>query len=229
MKTYSISGDLGDIVCMLAVLRASGGGHLRLFRSHLTTYPMTPERADALIPLLTRQDYIGSARYVDTPEGTNLDVWRKFKRDNAPHFTLLDAMSWSVMGFKLNANSRWLDVQSPNPVADVLFHRTRKAHNTLDWGQYRKTFPHAAFIGLPDEHAEFESLFGRIPYYPTDDLYEFARLIAGSRLLVCNQSVGLMIAYGLGQPVILDQLDYGVCYDWKRANVHCVRALAGLP
>ena len=67
------------------------------------------------------------------------------------------------------------------------------------WDKYARD---AVFVGLPDEHAAFCREVGPVTQYPTDDLLQVARVIAGAKLFVGNQSSPRAIAEGLKKPVV---------------------------
>jgi GT2 family glycosyltransferase/tetratricopeptide (TPR) repeat protein len=60
----------------------------------------------------------------------------------------------------------------------------------------------AVFVGTPAEHKEFVREFGIVPYQPTADLLELARVIAGAALFVGNQSCPYAIAEALKVPAL---------------------------
>ncbi len=58
-------------------------------------------------------------------------------------------------------------------------------------------------MGLPDEHKTFTQICGRqVEHKKIRDYLHFAQIIAGSKLLICNQTSGGWIAHGLGHPMI---------------------------
>jgi len=58
----------------------------------------------------------------------------------------------------------------------------------------------SVFVGLPDEHKEFERITGwSVAYHPVKNLLEMAELIAGADRFIGNQSVALSVAIGLGK------------------------------
>src|SRR5882762_6239119 len=76
-QVYSHSGDIGDLLAALPVIRQLAGGELVLFPAPYTGFPMTVERVENLRPLLELQPYVKGVRWGAGPEGTNLDEWRK--------------------------------------------------------------------------------------------------------------------------------------------------------
>ena len=72
-----------------------------------------------------------------------------------------------------------------------------------------------AFVGLQEEYAEFVSEFGYMPHVRTNDFLELARVIAGSKAFIGNQSSPLALAIGLGQNVMVEVFDKdpNCCFD----------------
>jgi hypothetical protein len=62
----------------------------------------------------------------------------------------------------------------------------------------------SCFIGLQEEHLAFVEAFGEVPYLPTADLLEAARVIRGSRLFIGNQSCCFAICEGMKHPAVLE-------------------------
>ena len=69
---------------------------------------------------------------------------------------------------------------------------------------YKRYHQIAVFIGNLDEYDNFQEECGPIPYVETPSLLDAARLIAGSKLFIGNQSVCKAIAEGLKQNTILE-------------------------
>jgi len=87
----------------------------------------------------------------------------------------------------------WLTIE-PNKVDRVVFNRTGAGRHknqvyqnpTFPWVKIIQKYKgKAVFIGLPQEYEEFKTLFVNdddVPYYPTADLYEAAKVISGLTL-----------------------------------------------
>ena len=67
--------------------------------------------------------------------------------------------------------------------------------NWLDRGLADQSF----FVGLPEDHNWFEETMKvKVHYVPTQDGLELARLIAGSKMMIANQSMPGTLAVGIG-------------------------------
>jgi len=216
-RVFSMSGDLGDIICALPVIRTLGGGKLVLYPSNRTTVRMTMDRAAVIAPLLVTQPYISTVQFADNPEGIDLDSWRNRIKPGTLQ-TALDAISETFLhGARLSHEVTWLKVP-PERRAAVVFHRTLKDNQSMDWKRLLKEHPDSVFVGLKQEHEAFESDIGPIPYVETTDLLKMAAVISGADRVICNQSVGLIIAYGLGKPVICETNRKGMNCAWNRKD-----------
>jgi hypothetical protein len=206
MAWFSHSGDLGDIVYSLPAIRAAGGGTLYLF--HNPQKPctrMTRERADLIRPLLLAQDYIDDVIFWEAANAKDHPL-NQF-RDNMGGHTIADGHLLALGNRNLlERNRAWLRVDDPREDFSVVFNRTSRYQNPdfpwkRVWEQYGSE---AAFLGLRREYEDFCKQIGEVAYLETADLLQAARVIAGSRLFVGNQSCPYAIAEGLKVNAILE-------------------------
>ena len=211
------SGDLGDIIASLIAVRELGGGEVFLGPDNQTTMgtreKMTPERAALIIPLLESQPYIHSASFSQLKLPTvkyDLNQMRTIMRMeyvNGRQWINLAQIYLKGVGLDIgNDRKPWLEA-SPKAVAPVVIARSARHHSTkpFDWKRIVSTYRgQTVFVGTKDEHAEFCSKFGRIPHEQTANLLELARVIAGAKLFVGNQSCPYWIAEALKKQAILE-------------------------
>ena len=209
-RSFLHSGNAGDLIYGLPTVRALGGGDLYLGVGdhpqwgHRAALP--PAYAESLLPLLSAQSYVTSVSvHQGEPVDHDLDRFREHEAQ-APN---LAAAHLRAFGLPEEAcEAPWLTVAEPLRIADspVLFSRTTRYRNpAFDWGHLVARYgSRALFVGLPEEHRLFEEELGRVPYHPTRDLLELARLIAGCELFVGNQSAPYAIAEGLKVETILE-------------------------
>ena len=74
----------------------------------------------------------------------------------------------------------------------------------------------AVFIGLPSEYESFVAECGHVPFYPTANMLEVARILSGAEWLVCNQSAPLAVAEGLKTNVLLERFATAANCDYER-------------
>lgn len=225
------AGDLGDLIYGLCAVRAVGGGEVRLFRCNHrhTAFPMTRQRASLIEPLLLEQPYISGVWYSESPIESPLN---EFRRPGFWQRTIADS-HLATMGMPFTERDRpWIHVDRKVSEYPVLFHRSARYHNPFfPWNRILEQYgQHAVFVGLPHEHQAFCKRFGPISYVPTANLLELARMIAGSRLFVGNQSAPFAIAEALKANAILEVCPkYDNC-SYPRANViHGRDAAISLP
>jgi hypothetical protein len=200
--TFKHSGDLGDIIYSLPVIRALGGGVLMLDPEGGKTEPLCGSgprnghhldaaRIDLLKPLLSKQPYIHDVVYWRGEKvDHNLD---EFRRHLAGCENLVDA---HLFAFGLDSSERqrpWLDVPDAItiPGRSIVLHRSvRNLGNFSFWyANMPQLAPRAVFVGLPKEHDIFQYSFEiEVPYRPTTDFLELARVVAGASQFIGNAS-----------------------------------------
>lgn len=217
-NTFYHSGDLGDVIYSLPAVKALNGGLFCLGpECHPLMAPreqMTWERFNTIAPLLRVQEYIYGCEYRIKLTGVtiNLNNFRDLmtrgqQLDMVPGFNLAKVV---LKRFNLPLtldNEPWLTVDCPRVEYPVIIARSARYQNdAFNWkGVLEQYRGRVGFIGTKDEHALFEWQIGRVPYIPTEDLLEAARLIAGSKLFIGNQSCPFSIAVGLGHDAILEE------------------------
>lgn len=206
---FSHHGDHGDVVYSLMAAKflcdeAGGRCVYYLCPARDTRLLMTAEHAEGILPLVREQPYVERAEWRELPLGLRLDVGqRRFWKaglnlaDQHAHYL---ALPYSGGG------GPWLTVREPNPLSPVVFARSQRYRNPrFPWPEaYRRWADRAVFVGTPAEHADFEGTIGRLPIVPTATLLDVARVIAGCKLFVGNQSCPRAIAEGLKVPVAVE-------------------------
>lgn len=214
---FTHHGDYGDTVYQLGCVKHlcdEADTRCRFYLSPAadTRERMTADHAENLLPLLRAQPYIASAEWHRTGFGVRIDVGqRRFWRGG---LNIADqANHW--LGLPLSGGGpAWLSVPSPNPMAPVVFARSaRYRHPPFPWKlAYQRFGAAACFVGTHAEHAEFCQLVGPVPIVATPTLLDVARVIAGCRLFVGNQSCPRAIAEGLKKPVAVEMGRYATCH-----------------
>jgi hypothetical protein len=194
----------------LPTIRALGGGPLYIGLRFDTRQRLVPSLYAPLVPLLLRAtDYVTDvrpwpSRRADAPEDfVDLDL---FRRNLVRGRNIADN---HLLAFGLDVahrDRRWLTISDPRNVAPVVFHRSQRSRGPgFPWAQiYAKYANMAVFVGLPHEHFLCCREVGPVPFVRTADFYELARVIAGCRLYVGNQSAPLAVAEGLKVPLIAE-------------------------
>lgn len=233
------AGDLGDIVYSLPALRHLLGGQKALFMIEAAGYTrvqLAPYNWCGIDRLLKAQDYIHDVVPYRRGEYAvfNLNHFRENLDEALRKRQQMDKSlcDWVLETHKVPLTAKdtaWLRVP-PFDAADVVINRTgagRKEnscyHNwRFPWHKvWKKYKDRAVFIGSSAEHAMFCATCGEIPYHPTEDLYEAARVIAGAKLFIGNQSVCHAIAEGLKQRILLEVWPAGPnCLFFREGSTH---------
>ena len=208
---FGHSGDLGDIVYAMSLVKDAGGGYVWLFDRPFTK--VISSRFNLIAPLLMSQPYI-KATALSSGRDVQYDL-SKFRSHYQPDRTLLMSQSlYANKAYELpisRGDKPWLTAKkNPATKGRVVLARSPRYHSqTPPWKQVLSHYGDACvFIGLKEEHKAFEAEFGPVEYLKTDNMLEVAEAIAGSDLFVGNQSSPYAIAEGLKHPRILEVSDW---------------------
>lgn len=227
---FYMSGDLGDIIYALPTIQGLGGGQLCIGPARDHPYywlrePMTLARYRVLAPLLEFQkaylskvfwseEMIGWKCHVDLNDSRRLHrepyyVIERNLADVASCFFGLGPGRWC---------QKWLSVDKSVAVARFVFARSARYHDeNFPWKKIvQKLKASAVFIGLPSEYESFVAECGHVPFYPTANMLEVARILSGAEWLVCNQSAPLAVAEGLKTNVLLERFATAANCDYER-------------
>lgn len=233
-KVFFHSGDFGDIIYSLPAIRALGGGKLIIGPSTRwkTRLQMTREHVEIMRPLLELQPYIREVQYCDVaPPEVDIDMnqFREYlvmepdlMRRGARWLNLAEAHLYTFKLPMTECDQAWLTVDRMEPVPDrpVLMHRSSRWRNPdFPWKKIMDRHGHhAAFVGLPSEYEDFVKDWGYLPFLPTDNFLELARLIAGCRLYIGNQSLPYAICEGMKHLSVLEVWPEGPNCNFRRKN-----------
>lgn len=213
------SGDMGDVIYSLPVIKALGGGMLWFSNDCRYPYPKAPHTpsqnwAHSMGTLLNQQNYIWKSQH--TPKlphsiDHDLNAFRQFyikpKRDNFLNIFDLHQMAFDT---KYPPGEPWLKVDEPLKIEGrpIVINRTLRYRNgNFDWLKYTQRYGNQmVFIGSPEEYGMFcgEYQANAVAYHPTETLLDVAQIIAGAKVFIGNQSCPLAIAHGLCQNVIVE-------------------------
>jgi hypothetical protein len=224
-KVYHHSGDLGDIIYAMPVIKQLGEGVLFLSGSNAYPYPIntrwtrmgaSSELVSNIAPLIEAQDYIWRCQYTHgLPFSTDhdLNAFRKpWKTRSARDFDSIFSLHQRVFGVSWSEDKPWITV--PSPIVDderpiVVSRSARYQNNKFPWWELvQKYGDRMRFVGTEQEAELFQG-FGapklRIPWIKTSNLLELAQVIAGAKVCVMNQSAPLAIAHGLCKNSIVEE------------------------
>lgn len=204
------SGNLGDIIysipCMYALaenanihlhLKVNIDGSYGKMKHPLGKFMLNEKVAELLQPLLLAQNRIKTCNLYD---GQQID----FDLDKIREFPLLldrgNIARWYFLIFGVNYNlcNPWLYVKPDESVKNaIIVARSQRYHSPGINYSFLKNYPEVLFLGLPEEYEEMKKMVPGIIYRPTKNFLELARIIAGSRLFIGNQSFPFAIAEAL--------------------------------
>lgn len=225
---FSQSGNLGDLLYSLSVVKKLGPGNfyvkLRNIPNVIKKYnngPVPPEYVDKLSqkdydllkPLLEAQDYINNVgTYTNENIDIDLDDFRGVIHSKM-NGNFLQAF-YTTHNIPYNSDDLiqpWITVPNPNRVAKYVVARSPRwrGNNSVQyWKHFVKEYDFAkngVFVGLPEEHKDFVETFSvNIQYYQVNNFLELAQVIDGSEMFFGNQTFTYGIAQGLGKSTVLE-------------------------
>jgi hypothetical protein len=212
---FTHGGDVGDLVYAMPTIRALGGGKLVLWPRRYVREPFTPEKVEKVATFFASQPYIHSVQFKTQECPThNLDdfraTWLALRRRGAHgQYNLAELHLLSQNLSLAHAADKWLDIDTHvfDPSYSVVFNRTfRYRNHRFPWNDVWDKFRNVAvFLGTRAEWQEFSGNVGTIRYQETPTLLDAARIIAGCKLYVGNQSALMAVAIGLKVPTILQE------------------------
>jgi len=225
MPVYSTSGNLGDIIWGLPVIKQLGGGELNLIPGGIpdairkyNNGPVFPEYEnrlsqkdfDMIEPLLEAQSYITKVTF-EKHKAFDYDL-DLFRGTVGQAFTKNFIETYAET-FKIPADySPWLTV-TPKKIAKTVITRTTRYHSPktstiptwIKLLREHKASTEAIFVGLPDEHKAFQDLFNiTITHYKVNNFLEIAEVIAGADRFIGNQTFANGLARGLDKETFLE-------------------------
>ncbi len=210
-KHFGHSGDLGDIIFALALIKEQGGGYLWLYDRPFTK--QISSRFETIAPLLMSQPYI-KATALSNGRGVQYDL-SPFRSHYRPDRNLLASQcNYALKTYGLpfaHGETAWLTAKKDKRTKGrVVIARSPRYHSRFfPWKRLLNHYGDACvFVGLKDEHDAFTREHGVIEHLPTGNMLEVAEAIAGSDLFIGNQSSPNAVAEGLKHPRILE------CSDW---------------
>lgn len=203
MKSFKHSGDLGDIIYALPIVKALGGGRLYLNIHGATKF--NQQGYKAIKPLVESQSYIESAPlYKGEDFDYDLDLFRKRLGLGGGNLT-----DWQMYPFGLKKHiyhEPWLVVPSTCTGSfKILISKSERYLNpNIDWVKLCTPYvKDAAFVGLKNEYNIFVEETGfEIPFVATRNFYELALFIEECKLFIGNCSAPYAIAEAMKKDCI---------------------------
>lgn len=226
-KIFHHSGDIGDILYSLPIIKHLGGGVIFISIDNRYPYPLASRWArmggsasmvDNLRPLLEAQDYVDRVQFTHgLPFSTDYDLnkfrepWQDKSQTNIGNWESIFNLHAKAFNVNPPQDEPWITVKDPIKIEGrpIVVNRTERYQNEqMNWPFFiQKYGERMVFIGTEKEHELFQGFEPsvRIPHYQTKDLLEAARVIAGAKVFMGNQSACLAIAHGLCKNVIVEE------------------------
>ncbi len=209
-RCVTSSGDLGDCVASMATIFHKNEPCFYLLLDDGKTKGII-SRAHIIRPLLESQPLIESVRpwrneVVDWASEGFRPSWHD-RRRNLATCHAQHALDTHFIDTLPDMSKPWLTVEQNKKFNGlIVINRSPRYNNPhFPWREVVEHYGNLlCFIGLPQEHADFEYHFGKVRYIVTHDMLEVAQAIAGSELFIGNQSSCMTIAEGLKHPRILE-------------------------
>jgi hypothetical protein len=215
--SFKHSGNAGDLIYALPTIKhlaGPEGASLRLaldipisnkhLRHPLGNVMLNQGIFDRLSKLLLAQDYLREVQvHVGEAVDFDLDVIR---RAPLPH-DRLGICQWYgyFLGTAPDLSQPWLTVD-PDPTTrdTVLLARSGRYRNDFLDFRFLGGVPNLAFVGLQDEYEDMRRQLPNLRWLQVEDFHQLARLIAGCRLFIGNQSFPFALAEALKAPRVLE-------------------------
>jgi hypothetical protein len=214
------SGCIGDIIYSIPAMKA-----LSVTKLYVDDRPWTKpivHRIDAFKRLIESQG-IEVKKHEDENIDFDLSTYRNggmIYGDNIAN----RVARW--IGVKIDLSKPWMQINEKNHATKgkIVVSRGARWHGEFfPWNRLTSKLGHKMlFVGLPEEHQDFCSLFGNIEYLRTIDLYDVATAIAGADIFIGNQSSPNAIAVGLCSPSIVETCLYAFDCIYERDNIKYV-------
>ncbi|MRS02166.1 hypothetical protein EG832_02885 [bacterium] len=194
------SGDVGDVIYAIPVMLKLGINKIILDPEPNYGTKMNRNLCHAVGKLLQSQgiSYELANNYVG-PIDYDFD---KFRSDGIDlTYSHLSEAQAKAMNVEADLSEQYIEILDPIRVADIVISRSARYHNhSFDWYNLLKDVKiPIAFVGLKQEYESFlkKTMLRNVSYYPTDDFYHLARVIAGAKVFIGNQSAPFAVAEGL--------------------------------
>jgi hypothetical protein len=218
------SGNAGDIIYALPSLKSIyelTGVHINFYlrlNQPLQLYPgakhplgavmLNQKMADMLCPLLIEQDYIHScAVFNDEHIDIDLDDFRRIAipldRGNIARWCSY------LTGVTPQLHKPWLHVKADKRYAGtIVLARSERYRNSFADHSFLSKYSNIVFIGVESEYKDIKRYVPHIKWVQVGDFLAMAKIIAGCKFFIGNQSFPFAVAEGLKVPRILE-----TCYN----------------
>jgi hypothetical protein len=211
-------GLIGDIIYAVPAMKALAGDkkiHLHLQINQKSLYKksmkhanqgkiLTEKSVEMIAPLLLAQPEFAVVDVLtDQPVDYDLDEFRNFPFDyNTNHIC---RWYFHMYGITADLGKPWLQV-TPDPAFknEILIARSFRYRAPGIRYDFLKSYPNITFVGLKEEYADMKTVIPGLKYRAVQDFLELAKIIAGCKFFIGNQSFPFAVAEGLKVPRALE-------------------------
>lgn len=228
---FKHSGDIGDLIYSLPVIKSKGESNLFLQLNGLGSRKYDGTRTgfdqnliNFITPLLLNQPYLKTVEtYKKQLIDINLDLFRRNVRRRNVRRSNENISQFVCRVFNVPfINESWLTVE-PTKIAKVVVNRTTRYNNHQAISVIKNLIKEAVFVGLPNEYKHFCKTVCEIPYYEVRDLWKLACVIKGAEVFIGNQSCCMAMAIGMGQNVIQEVYEHTPDCIFDQPNINYIR------
>ena len=217
-------GVFGDIIYALPTIAALGSGHMYYYNRPWSA-PLLP-KIHNLLPLLEIQPNIsGVSQHTGEWITHDLSTYRAGGLNYGD--TIIERQArWLRVDVSSIIKTPWLTVDRIDSIAPIVISRGPRWQGFFfPWIELvRDHIDDMVFLGTHEDYGIFVKQFGHaVPWYPTKDLLEMARVIAGAELFIGSQSCPLAIAEGLHNRTIVEVCPWALdCMHIRHGNIHVI-------
>ena len=232
MPSYLHSGDLGDIIFALPIIRKLGAGPLYFTSGFGTREAMTEPRINFIRPVLLAQPYVTA---VEAHKGQKVSHdFTGFREGYVTDVPVGVIQNRHVAPFaRADFKTPWLSFADAPQHGRPVFSRTERYNNPDGEALWRKIVarcPNALFVGTKAEHERFEATFkAGSELVPISTGLDTARAIAGASIFCGNQSFANSIAEGMKIKRIVEHCVKQPDAFWPDENAVRLHKLADWP
>lgn len=206
------SGHAGDLIHAIPAMLALAKGRKINLYLHLNqpagkytgniTHPngnvmFTKKTVELFAPLILSQPQFSACEaYTDQNIHYDLSEFRQFPFDlrmgsNSRWYLQTFATTWDL-------GKPWLSVTPDKSYNDaIIVARSSRYRTPMVSYDFLGKYPRVVFVGLPEEFENMREQIPKMEYKPVNNFLELAKVIAGGKLYVSNQSLPAAIAEGL--------------------------------
>lgn len=204
---YSHTGDIGDIIYSLSLVKYTGCSHYILCQTRGPQRNMIHSQLyNFIAPLLERQSYIDNVIFHKDLYPTEMNkfrYWLRWFNIAESHFYAYKYAKEQAVDYIRRYN--WIECDK-RPVKKILISKTgRYCNPSLNFDIIKDcSKDDLGFIGTDREYADFTDQFKiQSDHIKVASLLEMAEIINGSEMMICNPSSPCALSQSMGHPTII--------------------------